>query len=379
MFFAIEFIIPALLSAYIGRKEARMRSPGSRFAVCTLALVASTAFVPSGRAQSDPDIYLYRGPDREQRLVARAKQEGAVSLYTSMQLPDSQPLTRAFEKKYGIRVALWRASGEKVVQRVLVESRAGRFDVDVVETDGAQMEALYREKQFAPFYSPSSADIPANIVPAHKHYVPTRLSLYVLVYNTKLVPPGEVPKSYEELLDRKWSGRLGVEAADVAWFAAVAKAMGVDKGLAYFQKLAANRPSVRSGHTLLAELVASGELALAPDAHIQGVARLKARGAPVDWKPLEPAFGQPSSVGVMRRAPHPHAALLFADFILSREGQEIIKARNRVPSSRAVDSPLNRFDYGLVDPVIVLDEWDQWEKRWSDLFLKGRRVQKGAE
>jgi iron(III) transport system substrate-binding protein len=352
-----------------------------RSVVCSLALVASMAVVAPARAQADkaPDIYLYRGQDREQRLVSGAKKERTVSLYTSMQLPDSQPLTQAFEKKYGIKVTLWRASGEKIVQRALAEARAGRFDADVIETDGAQMEILYREKQFAPFYSPSAADIPANIVPAHKSYVPTRLSLYVLVYNTQLVRPADVPKSYEDLLDPKWSGKLGIEAADVPWFASVVKAMGVDKGLAYFQKLAAARPSVRSGHTLLAELVASGELALAPDAHIQGVARLKARGAPVDWKPLQPAFGQPSSVAVTQRASHPHAALLFADFILSREGQDIIKARKRVPSSRAVNSPLNNFDYGLVDPVIVLDEWDQWEKRWSDLFLKGQRVRKDAE
>ena len=110
-----------------------------------------------------------------------------------------------------------------------------------------------------------------------------------------------------------------------------------------------------------------------------GVERLKKRGAPVDWKPLQPAFGQPSSVGLLARAAHPHAALLFADFILSPEGQEIIKSRNRVPTSRAVESLLGKFDYALIDPVIVLDEWERWEKPWSDLFLKGQRVQKGAE
>jgi iron(III) transport system substrate-binding protein len=348
-----------------------------------IAFLSLWSIFPSSHAQSpqkqDPEIYLYQGADREQRLVSRAKQEGMVSIYTSMQLPDSMPLTQAFEKKYGIKTSLWRASGENLVQRMLVEGRAGRFSVDVVETDGAQMEMLYREKQFAPFHSPSLADIPPGIIPGHRHYVPSRLSLYVLVYNTKLVPPGEVPNTYEDLLHPKWSGRLGIEANDVPWFASVVKAMGREKGLRYFENLAANRPAVRNGHTLLAELVASGEMAMAPDAHIQGVARLKRRGAPVDWKPLQPAFGQPSAVGVTRRAAHPHAALLFADFILSREGQEIIKARNRVPSSRAVDSPLNQFDYALIDPVIVLDEWEPWEKRWSALFLKGQKIHKEAD
>ena len=321
-------------------------------------------------------LFQYRGADRVAQLVAKAKQEGSVTLYTSMQVVDSRPLTEAFEKKYGIRVALWRASGEKVAQRTITEARGGRNDVDVVETDGAQMEILHRERQLAPFFSPFVKDIPAAIIPAHGDYVPTRLTLYVVAFNTRLVPPREVPDSYQDLLQPKWAGRVGIEAADVAWFAAVAKSMGEANGLAYFRKLAAMKPSMRNGHTLMAELVAAGEIAVAVDAHVQGIARLKDKGAPIEWKPLQPAFGQPSSVGVARRAPHPHAALLFADFILSAEGQEIIKARNRVPSSRAVDSPPNKFKYELIDPAIALDEWDKWSNLWSSLFLGGREVKR---
>jgi iron(III) transport system substrate-binding protein len=308
--------------------------------------------------------------------VEKARKEGAVTLYTSMQLVDSRPLTEAFEKKHGIKVNLWRASGEKVAQRVVTEARGGRFDVDVIETDGAQMEILQRERQLVPFSSPAIEDIPAELIPAHRGYVPTRLSLYVLAYNTQRVPPGEAPNSYEELLNPKWAGRFAVEAADVAWFAAVAQAMGEEKGVAYFRKLAAMKPGVRAGHTLMSELVAAGEIDMALDAHVQGVARLKDKGAPIDWKPLQPAFGQPSSVGVAQRAPHPNAAILLADFILSREGQEIIKARNRVPSSRAVDSPLNKFAYRLIDPRLMLDDWDKWSRLWSALFLGGKEVKK---
>jgi iron(III) transport system substrate-binding protein len=82
-------------------------------------------------------------------------------------------------------------------------------------------------------------------------------------------------------------------------------------------------------------------------------------------------------VGLAKNARHPHAALLFADFILSKQGQQILKELNRVPASLAVDSPLNKFKYQVVDPVI-LDEWDKWEKLWSDLFLKGQAVKKGG-
>ena len=330
----------------------------ARAAAC-LALVATGA-----AAQVDP------------AQVERAKKEGAVTLYTSMQVVDSRPLTDAFEKKYAIKVNLWRASGEKVAQRAITEARGGRFDVDVVETDGAQMEILHREKQLAALPPASFADIPAHIVPAHKEYAPTRLTLYVLAYNTQRVRASEVPATYDDLLDPKWTGRFAVEAADVAWFAAVANAMGEAQGVAFFRKLASMKPSLRSGHTLMAELVAAGEVDMAIDAHVQGIARLKDKGAPIEWKPLQPAFGQPSSVGTARRAPHPNAALLLASFILSREGQEIIKSRNRVPSSRAVASPLNKFKYDLVDPALTLDAWDKWAKLWSALFLGGKELTK---
>ena len=329
-----------------------------------LAALAFAVAAGAAAAQADP------------ALVERAKKEGAVTLYTSMQLVDSRPLTEAFEKRYGIKVSLWRASGEKVAQRVVTEARGGRFDVDVVETDGAQMEILHRVRQLAPFTSPEIAEIPAHLLPAHKGYVPTRLSLYVLAYNTQRVPASEVPDSYEALLDPKWTGRFAIEAADVAWFAAVAKSMGEEKGIAYFRGLAAMKPSIRSGHTLMVELVAAGEIDMALDAHVQGVARLKDKGAPIQWKALQPAFGQPSSVGVARRAPHPNAALLLADFVVSREGQEIIKSRNRVPSSRAVDSPLNKFRYELIDPALMLEEWERWSKLWSAIFLGGKELKK---
>ena len=312
--------------------------------------------------------------ERDAQLADKARKEGALTLYTSMQLVDSRPLTEAFEKKYGIKVALWRSSGEKVAQRVVTEARGGRHDADVIETDGAQMEILFREKQLAPLPMEALADIPAAIVPAHRHYAPTRVSLYVLAFNTRAIAPAEAPASYQDLLNPKWAGRFAVEAADVAWFAAVAKAMGETQGVAFFRKLAAMKPGLRSGHTLMVELVAAGEIDMAIDAHVQGVARLKEKGAPIEWKALPPAFGQPSSVGVAAKAPHPNAALLFADFILSREGQEIIKSRNRVPSSTAVDSPLNKFRYELIDPAIMLEDWDKWSRLWSEIFLGGKQV-----
>jgi len=335
----------------------------------------------SAPAGADTALYVQRdqGSERERRLLANAKREGTVVVYTSMNLKDSQPLIEAFEKKHGVKVNLWHAVGEKIMLRTLTEARAGRHDADILGTSGAQMEVLYRENMLAPFYSPAFADLPPSAFAPHKHYVAARINFFVLAYNTKLIAPQDAPGSYQDVLDPKWAGKIGVEASDVAWFAAVTKAMGEEKGLAYFRKLAAMRPAVRQGHTLMAELVSAGEIPMALNVYNHSIERLKAKGAPVDWKPLAPAFGSPNAIGIAKNAPHPHAALLFADFILSKEGQEIVQRRGFVPASRAVDSPLNKFDYRFIDPGIVLDEWDAWAKRWSELFLKGRPIEKEAE
>ncbi|OFZ86282.1 MAG: ABC transporter substrate-binding protein, partial [Betaproteobacteria bacterium RBG_16_64_18] len=333
------------------------------------------------QAKAKPsDIYMYKGADRDQRVLEGARKEGAVALYTSLNLKDSVPITEAFEKKYpGIKVSLWRASSEKVVQRALTEARAGRFTPDVFETNGPEMDIFYREKLLDEFYSPAFKDLPPAAFPKHRHWAADRFNFFVLGYNTNLVKPDEVPNSYADLLKPRWAGKVGLEASDVDWFGAVVKGMGEKEGLAYFRKLAETRPQLRTGHTLIAELLASGEIPLAASVYNHNIERLIKNGAPVKWKPLEPAFGRPNGIGVAKHAPHPHAALLFTDFMLSRAGQELIKKRNRVPSSNAVDSPLNKFKYQMIDPAMVLDESEKWEKLWSELFLKGARVEKEKE
>ena len=327
-------------------------------------------------AAGNRDIYMYKGADRDKMLAEMAKKEGTVTFYSTMTVKDAQAISEAFEKKYGVKVMAWRGGSEKIVQRAVTEARAGRHDVDVIETNGPQMEMLYREKLLEEFYTPVIKDIPASAIPKHRHYVADRFAFFVLAYNTNLIKPADVPKTYEDVLDPKWKGKIGIEATDVVWFAAVTKAMGEEKGMAYFRKLAAMKPEMRTSHILMAELVSAGEIPMVLTAYNNNAETLKQKGAPIDWKPLQPAFGRPSSIGLAKNAPHPHAALLFAEFVLSKDGQEILKKVNRVPASLAVDSPLNKFKYDIIDPTIVLDEWDKWSKLWSELFLGGKPVEK---
>jgi iron(III) transport system substrate-binding protein len=325
------------------------------------------------------EIYLYKGADREARLLEGAKKEGQVNIYTSLNTKDSGPITEAFEKKTGVKTLLWRSSSEKVLQRAVTEARAGRFACDVLETNGPEMEALYREKLLSEFHSPHFKDLPPAAFPKHRHYVADRFNFFTIGYNTNLVKPDEVPNSYQDLLHPRFVGKIGIEAGDTDWFAAIVKSMGEEKGLAFFRKLAEAKPQMRTGHTLLAELVSSGEIPITATIYNHNIERLTVRGAPVKWKALTPTFGRPNAIGVVPRAAHPHAALLFTDFMLSLEGQQLLKERNRVPASLAVDTHLNKFPFEMIDPVITLDEADKWDKLWSDLFLKGQKVQKETE
>jgi len=348
------------------------RSPRLAAALACLA-AAAFAQTPSTR-----DIYMYQGADRDKRLVEGAKKERQVVLYSTMTVADGKAFGAAFERKYGVQLVHWRTSSEKIVQRAVAEARGRRYEADVFESSANHLEALRREKLLEDFHTPVLSEIvPAALPRGHRQYVADRFVFFVMGYNTNLVKPGELPATFEELLQPRWRGRITIEGTDVTWFAAVTKAMGEQKGLAYFRRLAAMKPEIRHGHIHTAQLVASGEVPFFLTAYNNNMETLKLKGAPVDWKPLQPAFGQAAAIGLARHAPRPHAALLFAEFVLSKEGQEIYKSVNRVPTSMAVDSPLNKFKYEIIDPVLALDEGERWEKLFSDLFLGGKPVKEG--
>jgi iron(III) transport system substrate-binding protein len=325
------------------------------------------------------DLYLYKGADRDKRVLEGARKERHAVIYTSLNTKDSIPIIQAFEKKHGVKIELWRSSSEKVLQRALTEHRAGRFAVDGFELNGPELEALYREGLLEEFWSPQFVNIPPQGFAKHRHYVADRFNFFTIAYNTRLVKPNEVPNSYEDLLHPRWVGKLGIEASDTDWFGSIVKHMGEAKGLEFFRKLAQMKPQMRTGHTLMAELVSSGEIPIAATIYNHNAERLAVNGAPIKWKALNPTFGRPNGIAVAKRAERPHAALLFADFMLSLEGQRLIKERNRVPASNKVDSNLNDFPYEMIDPVVVMDEAEKWEKLWSQLFLKGQAIKKEGE
>ncbi|MGH8732486.1 MAG: ABC transporter substrate-binding protein [Burkholderiales bacterium] len=306
--------------------------------------------------------------------VEKAKKEGEVMLYTSLVPEDLTALGAAFEKKYGVKLKTWRANSEKVLQRAVTEARAGRHDADLVETNGPQLESLYREKGLQPLNSPHIKDLMPQARMAHGHWVGTRINMFVHSYNTSLVKKEELPKSYAELAHPRWKGRLGIEAEDEDWFAMIIKELGEEPGLRIFREIVkVNGLSVRKGHTLLAGLVASGEIPLALTTYSHGAEKMKQKGAPVEWFAISPAIGRANGIGITRMPPHPHAAALFVDFLLSPEGQAILQKGGYVPANLRVEDRAQKLPLRFVDPAVILDEHDKWKKLWQEIVLTAPR------
>ncbi len=304
--------------------------------------------------------------------AAPERPEDALTLYTTIAEKDLPTLLGPFEAEHGIKVNVWRAGTDRIMQRTMSEAAAGRYDVDVIHFGSPEMEALAREHILEPIDSPVHADLQPGSVPAHKQWAATLLSVWVQAYNTDLVRREELPKSYRDLLDPRWKGRLGIEAKDQDWFASVADVVGGEQdGVEFFRRLAAtNGVSVRVGHTLLNNMVISGEVPLALTLYNYMPEQAKKKGAPIDWFTLEPAIARSNAVGIARRAPHPAAARLFYDYLLGEEAQRSFVSMDYVPSNTRVPSPLAGVRILQTDPVRTLDEADKWTKLFEETLLK---------
>jgi iron(III) transport system substrate-binding protein len=310
------------------------------------------------------------GPERFERIVAGARQEGSLTFYTTIAEKDIATLVDPFEAKYGVKVAVWRAGTDKVLQRTIAEAAAGRYDMDVVHFGSPEMEALSREGVLQPVTSPVHKDLLPGSVPVHREWAATLLSVWVQAYNTKLLSKESLPQTYADLLDARWHGKLGIEAKDQDWFASVVDIMGgPEAGLDFFRRLAAGGVSVRLGHTLLTNLVISGEVPLALTVYNYMPEQAKKKGAPIDWFALEPAVARSNAVGVARHAPHPNAALLFYEYLLGEEAQKTFVSMDYVPSNTKVASPLEGVAILQTDPVRTLDESDTWTRRFDQTIL----------
>jgi iron(III) transport system substrate-binding protein len=316
----------------------------------------------------------HKDGDRAQRLIAGAKKEGELMLYSSLTQDDQLKLVDDFKRRYGVTLKFWRGSQAHILQRVITETRGGRFEFDVLETNAPQIEALAREKLLQKMNSPHVAEVLLpETVPAHGEWTPDRLNLLVYAYNTNAVKPADVPKTWQDLLEPKWKRRIGMESTNVEWFAALVDAMGEKAGLELFRRLGDNGVGVRTGHNHSAVLVAAGQIHLMLGIYSHDAERMKAKSAPVDWFVLPPAVVLASAVAVSRRAPHPHAAALFYDYMLT-EGQRLYTEVHRVPANKNHDTHVRRLvregrPIKVVNSQEAIDDYEKWQGLYKRLIV----------
>ena len=321
-------------------------------------------------------IALYRGADRQARLEKAAHAEGSIVWYTSIALGESSRYVESFEKRYpSIKVNLVRSNSSRMAQRYGAEYQAGTYLADVLDTGDTTIEFFRRKGMLQPYYSPLAEKFDKRFVQNQNFWVANRATMTVLGYNTRLVKPAEAPARYEDVLDPKWKDKISLEREDSQWFMALFEHWGEQKAKAFFHRLRGQNPRIRTGHTLQAQLIAAGEDALSPDTHSGGIAAARRAGAPVEWLNLEPVVAANNVAALARNAPHPNAAMLFLDFMLSKDGaQQILRDVNRIPTHPEVlpNPPRLRegFSFIVIDPVKYNDGIERYGKLWREWVLQ---------
>jgi iron(III) transport system substrate-binding protein len=325
------------------------------------------AFAQAPASQSPTQ---YTGADRTARLIAGAKKEGLLNLYSSAITEHMNAVIAGFEKQYGVKVRLWRGGSEEILQRTVTEARGRRFDVDVVETAAPQIIPIAREKLLTPVTTPVAGELMPEAILPGEPWLPCRIVIFTGAYNTNLVKKADLPKSYADLADPKWKGKLGIEADDNNWLMALCGAIGEQQGLALFQKIVTtNGLSVRKGHTLMANLVASGEVPVALTIYYHEVEPLKGTAAPIDGLYLSPLFAFATGAGVAKAAPHPNAAVLFHDYLLT-EGQKILAEHSNVPANLRYQKLPAGMKLSFFDVPKYMAESAKWTKTYKDILAR---------
>jgi ABC-type Fe3+ transport system substrate-binding protein len=301
--------------------------------------VAVVLCAHSASAQAPDDIFKYSGPDRQQKLIEGARKEGQVVFYSAMIVNQAlRPITDKFGKKYPfIKMTHWRADSEDIAQKVSAEVRANNVVGDVLEGTGVGEQAV-QAGLLVPYTTPAIVAFPESYRDPTNMWTPTRLSYYSIAYNTRLVPENKVPKTFEDLLDPQWKGkiawRIGSASGTPLFITNLRLAWGEEKARAYFAKLREQKIvnfGAGSARTLVDRVIA-GEYAIALNIFAHHPLISKAKGAPVNSKLLDPVASTAATMGVVKGAKRPHAALLLIDFVLSKEGQEILLGADYFPA-----------------------------------------------
>lgn len=367
----------------------RTRALGLLATACVAALLASACgpgagdtgqiqAADSGTSEADQvyaEIAALPKDQQRAKAVELAKQEGTVSIYTSMTQDVADAVSKAFQDRFGIKVSMFRANSETVLQRTTQEGQANHLGADVVETDFQEMADLAGQNQFADYTGPALDKVrPEAKLP---HWTADRFNVFLPAWNTNLISPGDEPRTWEDLADPKYRGKLTLEVSDSDWYENLTQywlthGKSQQEVDSLWQRIVANSKTGK-GHTTMMQLLGAGQTPMDGMNYTYITERAKRDGAPVSYRlpdgtnPL-PAFGRPNGVGMLRGAQHPAAAWLFYDWILS-DGQKTLVDLALTPSTDVPgDTSLRGIDLVPFDVDTLTRDGSAWQKKYDELL-----------
>jgi iron(III) transport system substrate-binding protein len=336
---------------------------------------------PGGGSAADSsgsDVYSAlneAGDGARDKAVAAAKEEGELSLYTSLTSDVADALTKAFTDQFGIKVNVFRGNSETVLQRLSQEASANRPGADAVETNFAELEALSGQGILGDYEGTHLADVPKE--QQFDGWTADRLNIFLPAWNTDLIKPGEEPKSWEDLADPKYAGKIQVEISDSDWFENLTR-YWLDNGKSQaevdqlWKGIAANAKAAK-GHTTMMELLSAGQTPMDAMNYSYITERAGQDGAPVAYKGADgttsvPAFPRPNGVAMVNGAQHPNAAWLFYDWMLS-DGQKVLVDQHLTPVTKVPgDTSLDGVKLTTFDVEELAKNGADWQKKYDELL-----------
>jgi iron(III) transport system substrate-binding protein len=346
----------------------------SALALCLLFLMPSEARLQSRKPMTLSELVTYNGADREQVLYGGAKAEGKVVWYTSLAGESYKAMVKAFEAKYpGVKVEAYRGSGHELTTRMMEEAKARKSIVDAVETTEANLMFMREAFLLRPYYSPYFASYPEDAKEKGERglyfWGIARESYIGFAYNKKLLSKNAIPKNYEGLLHPELKGRMGMSVSDPSY--KVVGAIIRTRGVELVKKLKTQEIAL---HTIippaLLDLIASGEVLASPAIFRNHTLNAIAKGAPVEWIPMDIVPTNVGGAAVAVQPPHPHGAVLLADYLLGPEGQAVLEKFEYGSAAKNLGFKRWRPDHGVATDKYE-KELERWEKLLKEISRRG--------
>ena len=305
------------------------------------------------------------------KLIEGAKKEGKLIWYTSTNITESKPLLDDFEKQYPfVKGEIFRASGEKTLNRIVTEARANRSEFDIVTI--SEVDALIEAKLLAPYRSPEAQSFIPQFKDPNGNWTAVYINYTTIGYNPKMISEKDAPKQWEDLLEPKWKGKFSIDQEQYPWFGTLHKAWGRERAQKYMRAIAKQDVQWRKGHTLIAQLMTAGEFP-AGVIYAHRVEEMKQRGAPIEWvSTVNPIVVTVNAAGLSIKPQHPNTAKLFYDFLMSKPAQQRLRTLRRIPARPDIEPFSPRMEQSKlklqVEPSQTGPQFNQTIKEFREIF-----------